>query len=214
MDFSQIFQALKGTDSGSVRGSSVINDPNTIPSDNSAGNIANNPGASFLNLLNQHSNSRGSDPSSPISNPMASDPANPLGDNSNINNDLTSSFQHGNLRGSDSMNGPESSILDNSDSGSSVLNMLKNNGGNLRGSSFINGAQGSFVYTIIRNWYLLVAVPAMTVTYNVLKALQDKGILDALYKNVKDSIQAIVQASIDCPQKIDDIELFFKCLGW
>ncbi len=204
MDINQVFEALKGTNSTNLRGSSVINDPNSassIPDTSNAGNS----GTAFLNLLNNnHANMDVSSPGSVGSNPMGDSGA----------NNMDPSFPHGDLRGPDSMN--NSGFMPGSNGlGSSFTDTIGNNGGNnLGGSGFINGAQGSFVYTIISNWYLLIALPAMTVTYNVLKTLQDKGILTALYNNVKDAVQAIVQVSIDCPQKIDDIELFFQCLGW
>ncbi|MEK6734287.1 MAG: hypothetical protein AABY27_04190 [Pseudomonadota bacterium] len=82
------------------------------------------------------------------------------------------------------------------------------------GMNFINAGRTAFIYGIISNWYLLVVIPAMTITYNVFKALQDHGILDMLYNEVKGSLDILVKTSMECPQKITDIGEFLNCLGW
>lgn len=108
----------------------------------------------------------------------------------------------------------------NNDSGISIgednstfLNIL-NQSGSLKGGSLINTTQSSLIYTIISNWYLLIAIPAMTVTYNVFKTLEERGILKAVYDEVSKGIEQIVDASVKCPQYVYDIGLLFECLGW
>lgn len=100
-----------------------------------------------------------------------------------------------------------------SDAGNSFMNLV-NNKPVSTGTGIINAGAASFVLGILSNWYLLVVIPAMTVTYNVFKSLQDHGIIDTLYNNVKEALLNIVDASSVCPEKIYDVELFFKCLGW
>ncbi len=114
---------------------------------------------------------------------------------------------------------PDSIFANNSglsigEDNSSFLNILNQSGKLGNRSSLIDTGQSSLVYGIISNWYLLVAIPAMTVTYNVFKALQDHGILQALYDEVSTGLKSLVQVSIDCPQYVYDIGLLFQCLGW
>jgi hypothetical protein len=78
----------------------------------------------------------------------------------------------------------------------------------------INSGMASFIYGLISQWYLVIAIPAMTVTYNVLKALEERGVLKTIMEDLKNSIDAIVVISSTCPQKIVDIQDFFNCLGW
>lgn len=95
------------------------------------------------------------------------------------------------------------------DGGSSIMNFLNQSGK----GNFIDIGKRSFILEIISSWYLLVAIPAMTVTYNVLKTLQDKGILKALYENVSDGLNMLIEVSVTCPQYIDNIERLFQCLS-
>lgn len=104
---------------------------------------------------------------------------------------------------------------DDSSTGESFINMVNPpKTGNLRGASFVNASQASFILGIISNWYLLVAIPAMTVTYNVFKSLKDQGILDSLYNQVSFVLKDIIKLSSECPQLIYDISKFMQCLGW
>lgn len=127
--------------------------------------------------------------------PNATSFTNPNTTNSNISGDSWSTL-------------PSDSININ-DGGSSIMNFL-NQGGK---GNFIDIGKRSFILEIISSWYLLVAIPAMTVTYNVLKTLQDKGILKALYENVSDGLNMLVEVSVTCPQYIDNIERLFQCLS-
>lgn len=97
--------------------------------------------------------------------------------------------------------------------GSDFLNLV-NNKTIGTSTNIVNAGAASFILGILSNWYLLVVIPAMTVTYNVFKSLQEHGIIDTLYNNVKEALINIVEASSVCPDKIYDIELFFRCLGW
>ncbi len=83
-------------------------------------------------------------------------------------------------------------------------------------SSILDSGKAAYVLKIISIWYVLIAIPAMTVTYHVLKALEDKGILTALYNNVKEALDSIIKLSTVCPQFIDDINRLFLCFerGW
>jgi hypothetical protein len=97
--------------------------------------------------------------------------------------------------------------------GSDFLNLV-NNKTIGTSTSIVNAGAASFILGILSNWYWLVVIPAMTVTYNIFKSLQEHGIIDTLYNNVKEALINIVEASSVCPDKIYDIELFFRCLGW
>ena len=131
----------------------------------------------------------------------------------------SSTLQAPNLRGStDPTNIPTSGnsfstlpsdSININDGGSSIINFLNQTG---RGN-FIDIGKRSFILEIISSWYLLVAIPAMTVTYNVFKTLQDKGILQALYNNVDTGLKMLIEVSATCPQFIDNIERLFQCLS-
>lgn len=79
----------------------------------------------------------------------------------------------------------------------------------ISGKSFSAG----FVYNILSRWYWLVAGPAMYIAYIVLKILKDKGILDAIYDDVKQNLQMLQSVAETCPQYIDNVQLFFNCLS-
>ena len=113
-----------------------------------------------------------------------------------------------NLAGNSWSTLPSDSVNIN-DGGSSIMNFLNQTG---RGN-FIDIGKRSFILEIISSWYLLVAIPAMTVTYNVFKTLQDKGILKALYDNVSDGLNMLIEVSATCPQYIDNIDRLFRCLS-
>lgn len=131
----------------------------------------------------------------------------PINTNSNLNTGTSSTSVS-----PDSIFNNNSGISIGEDN-STFLNIL-NKSGSLGGSTLINSTQSSLIYTIISNWYLLIAIPAMTITYNVFKALQDHGILEAVYNEVSNGIQQLVDTSMNCPQYIYDIGLLFQCLGW
>lgn len=180
-----------------------------IDLERNGGSLVGNAASTVANLLSSHGNLRGSDASG-VDNPA-----------STIANLLSS---NGNLRGSDDSSGIGNAIPNNSYSNlDNLVNSLKiddnSDGyypkmGNLRGSSFIDASKASFILGIISNWYLLVAVPAMTVTYNVFKSLQEQGILDSMYNQVYGVLQDMIKFSSECPQLIYDINKFVQCLGW
>ena len=107
---------------------------------------------------------------------------------------------------------------------SEIFKILRSGNGstNADGStnpSPVSGIDASFIYTLLSNWYLIIAVPAMQVTYNVFKALSAKdingqSILDKFQVIVQEALDTILQASTECPQKIADINKFFDCLGF
>ena len=78
---------------------------------------------------------------------------------------------------------------------------------------FLRSAKGSWIYGLFSKWYVLVAIPAVLVTYNVLKALSDNGVLGSMYKTVENVLSNLVRLSITCPSKITHLDAFFHCLG-
>lgn len=94
------------------------------------------------------------------------------------------------------------------------MRSLSGESGNLRGTSFLNGAYASFFYKLVSQWYLLIAIPAMNVTYNVLKALEDSGVLKNWTRDLKEQLALLLEVSTKCPQLITDLDKFANCLGW
>ncbi len=160
-------------------------------------------GSSFMNLLNNQSGNL-------TEAGTGSNPAAPTIDLPSASGDSGSAFM--NLINSQGESEGDSSI--GGDTTSSTGPDLGNIGGNFSGSSIIDGTKASFVIGIISKWYMLIVVAAMAIAYNVLKILYDKGILQALYDNVNAVLKALTQASVDCPQYIEDVGRFFQCLGW
>lgn len=173
------------------------------------GNSVGGTASSVANLLASHGNLRGNNvaesPALDSLSNVGSSNISPGAVNSKVFDGGTSNLDNliNNLRG------------DDSSTGESFMNMVNpTKTGNLRGASFINASQASFILGIISNWYLLVAIPAMTVTYNVFKSLKDQGILDSLYSQVSFVLKDIIKLSSECPQLIYDIGKFTQCLGW
>ncbi len=160
--------------------------------------------------------------------------------NLNLSSGLTSD-KIGNLRGTENLNIDTSNLTQNSDpsmvnnfpslkefgqkyvddnnldDNSSFLSNLSDQtsfSGNLRGNNLASSSMGSFVLGIINKWYMLVAIPAMVIAYNVLYALNKNGVLDAIYDSVKLVLEELIKLSSECPSKIADIDAFFQCLGW
>lgn len=73
-----------------------------------------------------------------------------------------------------------------------------------------DGAQ--FVYGIFKSWYLLAALPAIAVTYNVLDGMTKSGTLDKIYKEVDETLKMIQDISEVCPRFIEDLDKFFDCI--
>ena len=80
--------------------------------------------------------------------------------------------------------------------------------------SKLKGSQGSFIYSLMSKWYVIIAIPAMVVTYNVFKALSDAGILDKMQKNLEAILAEITKVSVDCPKYLGDFNDFLQCLGF
>ena len=80
--------------------------------------------------------------------------------------------------------------------------------------SKLKGSQGSFIYSLMSKWYLIIAIPAMVVTYNVFKGLSDAGILDKMQKNLENILTTLVKVSVDCPQLLANFNAFLQCLGF
>ena len=94
---------------------------------------------------------------------------------------------------------------------SAIFRLLR--GGKVLLNGVVVGINAKFVYGILSQWYLLIAIPAMLVTYNVLAALEKKGILTAIYKEIYNGIANLVYLSSICPGEIDDIGAFFDCFS-
>jgi hypothetical protein len=92
---------------------------------------------------------------------------------------------------------------------SAIFKLLK--GGKVLFNGVLVGINAKFVYGILSQWYLLIAIPAMLVTYNVLSALEKKGILKALYNEIYHGVSNLVHLSSKCPGEIVDIGKFFEC---
>lgn len=85
-----------------------------------------------------------------------------------------------------------------------------------RGFDFYKGviesAKGKWIYAILFKWYTLVVGVALVVTYNILKTLHDKGLLERLYSFVDSILQDVVRISVECTQYIDSLERLWYCL--
>jgi hypothetical protein len=189
--------AEQGNNATNLRGSNNSDSQNANNSINIANTIAQNL---------SHGNLRGGSPDNSPNNINNVDP---------LSSNFTSPTQP-----NASSNGSLDDLINNLVQGydsqpSQGLPNLSNNlrGSGFAGNNFINSSQASFVIGIISNWYMLVAIPAMTVTYNVFKTLQEKGILDTLYNQVSESLKELVSLSYTCPQLIYDVEKFMNCLG-
>jgi hypothetical protein len=76
----------------------------------------------------------------------------------------------------------------------------------------LKDGKGKFIYSILTKWYVLAALPAIAVTYNVLSGMS--GTLDKIYKEVEETLNMIEVISTKCPALIEDLDQFFNCIGF
>lgn len=72
---------------------------------------------------------------------------------------------------------------------------------------------------ILKRLYYLIVIPAIYITYNVLKALTKKdstgkSILDNISDIISEVVNEIMYISDHCPQLIGDFPKFIDCLGF
>jgi hypothetical protein len=76
---------------------------------------------------------------------------------------------------------------------------------------YLRGASGKAVYIILNKWYWVVAGPALYVTYNFLVGV---GVpLDQVFSDLSKTLAKTVELSKLCPNKIGNLQAFFRCLN-
>jgi hypothetical protein len=77
----------------------------------------------------------------------------------------------------------------------------------------------TFIDIILKRLYYLIVIPAVYITYNVLKALTEKdekgqSILDNISDIIAEVVNDIMDISDQCPALIGDFPRFLDCLGF
>lgn len=70
----------------------------------------------------------------------------------------------------------------------------------------------TFIYGIMKKWYLMIAVPSIVVVYFVLQGLTKTGILQAAEEVVTEAVQDTKSIAQHCVPKILNIGAFWDCL--
>lgn len=138
----------------------------------------------------------------------------PAGDS--INNSAISSTS------STSSSPQGSSVSGNTSIPSSSYNNIPT--GNITGASAANLTKSYrvsrvFIDIILKRIYYLIVIPAIYITYNVLKALTAKdkkgqSILDKISDIIMEAVNDITDLSHQCPALIGDFPKFLDCLGF
>lgn len=80
--------------------------------------------------------------------------------------------------------------------------------------ALMSGAKKTFVYTILTKWYVLIAIPAMTITYIVFVELNKLGIFDIIIGEIEYHLLMLEDIARNCTQEILNIKGFLRCLGF
>ncbi len=79
--------------------------------------------------------------------------------------------------------------------------------------AFLRSAKGSTVYAILSNWYVLIAIPALAITYNVLTNDTVRAVLQNAYNELDKITKHTIYLSTTCPSLITNFQAFMDCLG-
>ena len=71
---------------------------------------------------------------------------------------------------------------------------------------------GIFIYCIIANWYFIVMVPAVIVTFWVFKGLEKSGVLDIAQKNITQHLNETKAVAKYCTPLILDLKALWHCI--
>lgn len=69
-----------------------------------------------------------------------------------------------------------------------------------------------FVWNIFDNIYIIIAIPALIVTYRLIKTLQDEGIIDEFKYILNNVLDTILYISTDCFPMILDLQSMISCI--
>ena len=71
----------------------------------------------------------------------------------------------------------------------------------------------TFIYSILSEWYLIVAVGSLIVTYWVFKGLKDVGVIDKAQTILVQAVEESKGIAKNCTPRILDLADFWNCLS-
>jgi MFS-type transporter involved in bile tolerance (Atg22 family) len=68
------------------------------------------------------------------------------------------------------------------------------------------------VLAILSKWYYLIAIPALIITFNVVKAVDKIFTERGVYATLKHNLDELEYLSTECPQRLYNLKSFLSCL--
>lgn len=71
---------------------------------------------------------------------------------------------------------------------------------------------GMFIYGLISKWYIIIAVPTLVVTFQVMKGLEKAGVIKAAEEIVTNALNEIMGVAQHCTPLIANPNALWDCL--
>lgn len=73
--------------------------------------------------------------------------------------------------------------------------------------------QAVFIYNMIFNWYVLIMVPTLYVTYYFFKGLAENDKIQAIAQFIISKFMISIEIAKDCTPLITDLPNLFRCIA-